>query len=160
MNAAISALVLDDNIWSLRLMKGMLHECFPNLRIEARDEPDISGDFDIYFIDNLFGDEPLAGPLAAEIRAQQPGALIIAFSAALDSASLKDLIAAGCNGVCDKTDHTDFPTTMMLTQRYIESLQAKRRGRGERGFLGALRSIQDLLREWNERLEHEAERAG
>jgi hypothetical protein len=54
----------------------------------------------------------------------------------------------------------DFPTTMMLTQRYIEELEAKRRGRGDRGFFGALRSIQDLLREWNERLEHEAERAG
>ena len=48
MKADVSALVLDDNIWCLRLMKGMLRECFPDLRIEARVEPDISGDFDIY----------------------------------------------------------------------------------------------------------------
>ena len=160
MNGAVSALVLDDNIWSLRLMKGMLHECFPDLRVVARDEPDISGEFDIYFIDNLFGDDPMAGMLAAQIRAEKPDALIIAFSAALDNASLKALIAAGCNGVCDKTDHSDLPTTMTLTQRYIEELHAKRCRRGDRGFFGALRSIQDLLREWNERLEHEAGRFG
>jgi hypothetical protein len=159
MNADVSALVLDDNIWCLRLMKGMLHECFPDLRIEARGEPDISGDFDIYFIDNLFGNEPMAGCLAARIRAKKPEALVIAFSAALDRASLKALIAAGCNGVCDKTDHEDLPTTMTLTQRYIDELHAKRRRRGEGGFLGALRSIQGLLREWNDRLEQEAGRA-
>jgi hypothetical protein len=45
---------------------------------------------------------------------------------------------------------------MTLTQRYIEELQEKRRRRGGRGFFGALRSIQDLLHEWNERLENEA----
>jgi hypothetical protein len=160
MNDDVSALILDDNIWSLRLMKGMLQECFPDLRIEARDEPDISGGFDIYYIDNLFGDEPMAGRLAARIRAEHPEALVIAFSAALDRVSLKALIAAGCNGVCDKTDHEDLPTTMILTQRYIEELQAKRQRRGKGGFFGALRSIQALLREWNDRLEQEARRTG
>lgn len=159
MNRKPAALVLDDDIWCLRLMTGMLQQCFPDLDVVARTEPDISGRFDVYFIDNLFGGELLAGRLAGEIRAKNPDSLVIAFSGALDRETLKALIAAGCNGVCDKTIAEDLPTTMTLTQRYLEELSTGG-DRAESGFIGALRSIQNLLREWNARLEQESRIAG
>jgi hypothetical protein len=61
----ISALLIDDDIWSLRLLKGMLQQCFPDLRVETRTVADLSGEFDIYFIDNLLGGIERAAELAA-----------------------------------------------------------------------------------------------
>jgi DNA-binding NarL/FixJ family response regulator len=151
----ISALLIDDDIWSLRLLKGMLQQCFPDLRIEARTTPDISGKFDIYFIDNLIGGVERAAELAHEIRDRHPDALIVAFSATLDHMALKKLLLAGCNGACDKTVRDDLPMTMQVTQRYIEGLLASP-APGGRGLRGVLRSIRGLLHEWNTRLEHEA----
>jgi DNA-binding NarL/FixJ family response regulator len=151
----ISALLIDDDIWSLRLLKGMLQQCFPELRIETRTVADTSGNFDIYFIDNLIGGVEIAADLAAEIRARRPDALIIAFSATLDQNILKALLLAGCNGACDKTVRDDLPMTMKITQRYIEGLLAAPAQEG-RGLRSVLRSIRGLLHEWNTRLEHEA----
>lgn len=154
----ISALLIDDDIWSLRLLKGMLQQCFPDLRIETRTVADTSGDFDIYFIDNLIGGEDVAAELAAEVRTRRPDALVIAFSARLDRDTLKALLIAGCNGACDKTVCDDLPMTMRVTQRYIEGLLAAP-AKGGRGLRSVLRSIRSLLHEWNTRLEHEAAHA-
>ena len=151
----ISALLIDDDVWSLRILKGILRECFPDLQIETRLDPDVSGDFDIYFIDNLFDAGLIAARLAREIRASHPNALIIPFSATLDRDTLKALIAAGCDGACDKTVPTDLPMAMEVTQRYIEGLLAAPAG-GGRGLRAVVSSIRGLLREWNARLEREA----
>lgn len=153
----VSALLVDDDIWSLRLLAGMLHQCFPDLRIETRVTPDVSGEFDIYFIDNLIGGNFMADKLVHTVREARPHALIIAVSATLDRETLKSLISAGCNGACDKTVRSDLPQAMEITQHYIEALVASpsREGRGLRGVLA---SIRGLLREWNARLENEAAR--
>jgi len=151
----ISALLIDDDIWSLRLLKGMLQQCFPDLRIEARTVANTEGDFDIYFIDNLIGGVERAAELASEIRARRPDALLIAFSATLDQRTLKALLLAGCNGACDKTVRDDLPMTMQVTQHYIEGLLAAPAREG-RGLRSVLNSIRGLLHEWNTRLEQEA----
>jgi hypothetical protein len=151
----VSALLIDDDVWCLRLLKGMLQQCFPDLRIETRTAPDVSGNFDIFFIDNLIGRQWMAETLATQFRQSRPDALIFAFSATLDRETLKSLLRAGCNGACDKAVPSDLPMTMEVTRRYIESLISApaREGRGLRGVLA---SIRELLREWNSRLEHEA----
>ena len=152
---SVSALLVDDDVWSLRLLAGMLRQCFPDLRIETRVTPDINGEFDIYFIDNLIGGHFMAEKLVRSIREARPHALIIAVSATLSRETLKSLIAAGCNGACDKTVRADLPQAMEITQSYIEALIASpaREGRGLRGVLS---SIRGLLREWNARLERES----
>jgi CheY-like chemotaxis protein len=155
---SVSALLIDDDVWSLRLLKGMLEQCFPDLQVVARTEPDVSGVFDIYFIDNLIGGDYMVEQLARKIRGSRPEALVIAFSATLDKSTLKSLLAAGCNGACDKTVPSDLPMTMAVTQRYIEGLLSAPAPQG-RGLRGVLSSIRDLLREWNARLENEAARA-
>ena len=152
---SISALLIDDDVWCLRLLKGMLQQCFPELRIVTRTEPDVSGEFDIYFIDNLIGDTFMVESLARQIRRTRPDALVIAFSATLDRETLKTLLSAGCNGACDKTIPSDLPMTMAVTQRYIEGVLAAPAREG-RGLRGVLTSIRGLLREWNARLEREA----
>ncbi|MEM7309606.1 MAG: response regulator [Planctomycetota bacterium] len=155
MDHTIRALVLDDEEWSRQLMAGLLKELFPAIVVETREQPDSSGEFDLYFVDNDFGGELLAGKLAREIRASHPEVLIIAFSGTLTPFDLKDLINAGCDGVCDKSAPEDLPTAMAIVKQYLEQIeQSWRRGSGK-GLMGAVRSISSLIRSWNERLDEQ-----
>jgi DNA-binding NarL/FixJ family response regulator len=152
----IETLVIDDDVWSLRIMKGLLSECFPRMGGTVRDTPDPSGEFDIYFIDNEIEGRVMAAELAAAIRKDQPDALIIAYSGRLDGPTLKQLINAGCNGACDKSIPSDLAETMEITKAWIE--QRLRQGREPvrgAGFVTAIRSMTDLLGEWNSRLDAE-----
>ncbi len=148
MNPQIEALVLDDDIWSLRLVKAALQECFPEVRVHTREVPDISGDFDLYFIDNDFNGTRVLPGLAAELRERRPDSLIIAFSATLDAPTLKALLNAGCDGACDKSVYGDLDEAMSIVRAYVDQ-----RNQGTRRH-GAIQSIRELLREWNRRLEH------
>ena len=161
MSRQIETLIVDDDTWSLRLVKGMLNECFPKMRVETRQTPDTSGEFDIYFIDNDFDGQRMAGKLATQIRRERPNSLIIAFSGMLDTETLKDLINAGCNGACDKSVYGDLARSMEIVQAYIDQFVHSPTVKDEsRGFGGAVDSIRGLLHEWNRRLEHERRRVG
>jgi DNA-binding NarL/FixJ family response regulator len=155
----VEALVVDDDLWSLRMMKGLLRECFPQMQVHVRSEPDCSGDYNIYFLDNDFDGCRVAARFASEIRARRPDALIIAYSANLDADTLKSLINAGCNGACDKSQPGDLPQTMEITRAYVESLMAPASRSTPTGVIHTLRSAKDLLREWNSRLDREEQLA-
>src|SRR5262249_17493069 len=98
----LRALLLDDDPYALEFLRAILAERYPGLDIDVRTEPDPTGEYDLYLLDDDFEGVRLAGKLARRIRAQRPEALILAFSASLDGQTLKDLLGAGCNGVCDK----------------------------------------------------------
>ena len=121
MTADLKALVIDDDIWSLRMISGMLSQCFPDLHIDSREEPDASGDYDLFFIDNDFNGRALAADLATDIRQRHPDALVVAISSCLDSELLHTLINLGCNGACDKSNPADLPRAMEIVKAYIES---------------------------------------
>lgn len=148
-----SALLVDDDPYALDHLEVILTTNFPELVIEKREEPDVSGDFDFYFLDNDFGGELVAPRLATSVRERQPEATIFAFSAALDVHSLKGLINAGCDGACDKADPSSWrPVIEHMRLRLRE--MADRHHRSSRAFGGvrhAAASIQILLQEWNER---------
>jgi len=153
MTEQIDVLVLDDDVWALRLVKDLLESNFPQARVETRQTPDARGEFDVFFIDHDYHGARLAPTLARQIRARHPQALIIAFSATLEAASLKELINAGCNGACDKTVGNDLQRALEITRAYVSSLSANGGTAGSGGFKGALESIRSLLGEWNHRLE-------
>ncbi|MHC5114570.1 MAG: hypothetical protein ACYTGP_09105 [Planctomycetota bacterium] len=148
----LGALVVDDDIWSLRLMKGLLSECFPDLQVHTRETPDCHGSYDLYFIDNDFNGECVACELAAGIRRDHPDALIIAYSANLDATTLKALINAGCNGACDKSNPADIPRAMEIVRAFIESRLMAEDRPPPGGLIRTIRSVRDLLSEWNGRL--------
>ena len=152
----IRALILDDQVWSQKLLKGLLTEIFPNVEIECRSEPDPTGKFDLYFLDNDFHGELLAGKLAHDVRQVAPDSLIIAFSGTLTAHDLKELIKAGCDGVCDKSVPEDLPTTMEIVQTYLEALE-KERMKAQPGIIGAVKSISEMIGRWNHRLERQEE---
>ena len=155
MSRQIRALILDDDVWALRLMTGMLLQCFPDLEVQPRDDPDPTGDFDIYFIDNYFNNVPVAVDLATKIRADHEESLIVAFSGSLDTSTLRRLVNAGCNGVCDKSDPTDLPRVMEVVGKYIDEITVPTKPQ-KHGLVGAMGAISSLLHEWNSRLDDES----
>lgn len=154
----IRALLIDDDVWSLRLMRGMLRECFPMLHVDTRSEPSIEAGYHIYLIDNDFAGTLRGAALAQEVRQMAPDALVVAFSGNLDRLTLLNLLNAGCDGVCDKANIGDLPRVMEIIQRYIEALISSQNGRRKVSAREAISAICSLLREWNTRLDKEETR--
>ena len=150
----LRALLLDDDEYALELLQAILLERYPGLEIEKRLTPDATGDFDLYFLDDDFEGVRLAGRLARRIRAQRPEAVILAFSASLDLRTLKELLNAGCNGVCDKKVPADMPRMLDALDRCVEEI-AERRNAAPVNLSGRfiLNTFRELFQEWNKRLE-------
>jgi len=152
--ATLKALLLDDDPYALEFLRAILSERYPGLAIDTRSEPDPTGEYDVYLLDDDFEGVRLAGKLARRIRAQRPGALILAFSASLDGATLKELLGAGCNGVCDKRVPGDLPEMLVALDRCIEEL-AERNQEPPADLSGRylVKTFRELFRQWNERLD-------
>lgn len=152
--ADIRALLLDDDEYALELLQAILSERYPGLAVEKRLTPDPSGEFDLYFLDDDFEGVRLAGRLARRIRARHPDAVILAFSASLDIKTLKELLNAGCNGVCDKKVPTDMPRMLEALDRCVEEI-GRRRNAPPLNLSGRflLNTFRELFQEWNKRLE-------
>ena len=110
----------------------------------------------MYLLDDDFEGVRLAGKLARRIRAQRPDALILAFSASLDGNTLKELLSAGCNGVCDKRVPADLPEMLGALDRCLaelEELNAEAPSDLSGRYL--VKTFRDLFRAWNQRLEEQ-----
>jgi len=150
----VRVLLLDDDPYALEFLRAILSERYEGLRIDARSDPDPTGEYDIYLLDDDFEGVRLAGKLARRIRAQRPEALILAFSASLDGKTLKELLAAGCNGVCDKRVPGDLPEMLTALDRCLDELRA-RRSEPPSDLSGRylVKTFRELFRAWNRRLE-------
>ena len=147
-----TVLIVDDDQDAAEWLQYLLQTRFPSAKIEIRLNPDASGTYDIFLIDNDFHGTCLAADLARAIRASNPHALIVAFSAYLDRQTLKQLVNLGCDGACDKSDPNDVERMSQIISAFVERSK-KQPAAQSTGFLGAVRSIGDLLRQWNQRLE-------
>jgi DNA-binding NarL/FixJ family response regulator len=150
----VKALLLDDDPHALAFLRAVLAERSPRLEIDTRTQPDPDGEYDVYLLDDDFEGVRLAGHLARRVRARQPGALILAFSATLDAATLRELLAAGCNGVCDKRVPADLPEMLAALDRCLAEIAARRpEAPSDLDGRYLLKTFRALLRAWNARLD-------
>lgn len=149
-------LLLDDDPAALRFLEYKLKLTMPEVDCEARLQPEVDGDFDIYFIDNEFEGQRIAAQLADQIRSLKPSAVIIAYSATLDRDTLKHLMRAGCTKACDKSEPTELDATLDVLRRQVEEMQRRQNATRPRGPLGSiihgLRTLTGLFESWNTRL--------
>jgi DNA-binding NarL/FixJ family response regulator len=152
----VKALLLDDDPYALEFLRAILSERYPGLRIDVRTEPDPTGEYDLYLLDDDFEGVRLASKLARRIRAQRPESLILAFSASLDGRTLKELLAAGCNGVCDKRVPADLPEMLAALDRCMSELE-EQRSEPPSDISGRylVKTFRELFRAWNRRLEEQ-----
>ncbi len=136
------ALILDDDPWIGELLRVRLEAGIPGLEVTSRTIPDTSGEFDLYFVDNKFGNLSLAAELVRDIRRDVPGALIVVLSGDLDRPELLDLVAADCDLVCEKSGSRQIATTVAEVARRLRHPRPRER---RRGFRDTVRALADLV---------------
>ena len=145
-------LIVDDDPIIRKIMERHMQLSFPEARVETTADPVPIPGYDIYLLDNDFDGRKLAADLVAGIRTIEPHALIVAMSRTLDLPGMQDLVNLGCNAVYDKGDPGRSAEARMVMANYIAVLQERQRSQKGNSFKGLLRSINDLLRQWNARL--------
>ncbi|MEM1070513.1 MAG: hypothetical protein AAGG48_21195 [Planctomycetota bacterium] len=148
------ALIVDDDLDASEYLRYRLSKELDWMDVDVRQEPDVSGEYGIYFVDNDFHGRRIGTRLVRQIRSSQPESLIFAFSASLDAKTLKQLINAGCDGVCEKQDPGELTQFLSVVRNRLRRQRTSTsRMTYESGLCGTIRSITELLREWNRRLE-------
>ncbi len=155
-----SVLLVDDDPIILKLMSMRFKRRFPDFSIDIHEQPDSSGEYDIYILDNDFHGRALAGELAEQIKSRHPNSLVIAFSSALDTAALKKLINCGCSGAFDKSRPEEMERMMQLIERHVSAAPATKNARhgSTLRVLDTARAISQLIHSWNRRLDIEERR--
>lgn len=148
MGSKTRVLILDDDELALGVLKMKLSVAFPDMHVDVTTDPAQVGTHDIFLIDNEFEGVVLGPALGREARRRNPDALIVAFSSTLDKDALKGLLNAGCDGACDKSDPADFERLVEIIRNYTQRAKTQAKGLG-----GVFRSMAELLRLWNGRLD-------
>lgn len=145
--------ILDDSPVSTKLQEKLVNKRFPRAEVSVSHEPRALVGHDVYLIDNQFGARECALDLATEIRKTDPGALIIVWSATVTKKLLKQLSPVGINAVAEKGNAEDIDAALEVIEQFV------RRGRTQASFGDTIRSIRDLLAQWNTRLASEEKAA-
>lgn len=146
----LSVLIVDDDPFCSAMLRTQWLLAMPDSAVVCREDADVTGDFDVYLLDNNFHGSELAVQLTRAARLQSPEALVIAFSSSLDRACLKGLLNAGCDAVAEKTSIEDCELIFELGRRFREARDVAARPDRDPSVLGG---VLQLLRQWNRRLE-------
>ena len=93
------------------------------------------------------------GDVQPRLRPLSTEAVILAFSASLDPATLKELLGAGCNGVCDKKVPSDMPEMLAALDRCLGKLEEGRKKESATRGNYLVSTFRELFQEWNRRLD-------
>lgn len=147
-------LIVDDDEDAARFLEYRLRQVCTDWQIVVRNVPDVSGEFDIYVLDNDFRGQRIAARLVQEIRRRHEDSLVVAFSGVLDTETLKQLVNAGCDHVCEKHRQNEIKQLLEMMVAFVGTQAEKQNTVSkERGLVKTIQSITSLLREWNRRLD-------
>jgi DNA-binding response OmpR family regulator len=140
-------LVVHDHAALAHQVAERLRSEFADMLVVPTEDPLAHGhDFDVLVVDCR-----ARGADAIRIlRAEAQDALILAIVDGLDRDPLKELVNAGVDGVYDEAQASDLEQLVgrirAFVTRHAESPNTQ-------GLLGVMRSMSDLVRQWNRRLD-------
>jgi hypothetical protein len=126
----------------------LLRSWYPHLRITRRTGADLSGGHDVVVVADRYSDGSDAAEMVAERLRTRPDVPVVVVADGPSTERLTELVNAGCTGVWDGSSSSDALGS--LRRRVVAALA--RRGRGH-GVLATVRSVRDLVVEWNRLLE-------
>ena len=146
-------MVLDDDPFALELIEFRLKQRFPGIEVDCTTKPELKSGYDLYLIDNEFEGRHMAAELAGSAKTVDPETPVLAFSARLDRESLKKLINNGCIGAFDKRQPKEFDQMLETIEQHFINLDQNDTNTAAPGKTAELiKSISELLHEWNQRL--------
>jgi DNA-binding NarL/FixJ family response regulator len=143
----IRTLVVHDDAASARALTDRLRAAFPQMVVLTTEDASTYGhDFDVFVVDC----SRLGVDIVRLLHTETPTALMLVIADGVDRATVKDLVNSGASAIFDAQVPGD-----------LDALEAKVRGflarRAEspdaRGLLGVMRSMADLMRMWNRRMD-------
>lgn len=143
----IRTLVVHDEPVGARALAERLRTAFPGMVVVTTDDPNAYGhDFDVFVVDC----KRLGIDIVRTLHAETPTALMLAIVDGLDRASLKEVVNAGASTLVDETEPGDVDALDVRIRAFL----ARRAETPEaRGLLGVMRSMADLVRMWNRRMD-------
>ncbi|MFO1053199.1 MAG: hypothetical protein U1F36_13380 [Planctomycetota bacterium] len=143
----IRTLVVHDEPAAARALAERLRAAFPAMVVVTTDEPSANGhDFDVFVVDC----RRLGVDVVRLLHTETPTALMLAFADGLDRSAVKELVNAGASAVYDAEVHSDLEA---LEARIRTYLTRRAENPETKGLLGVMRSMADLVRMWNRRLD-------
>lgn len=142
--------IIDDDPFVSTHLQHTFRQRIPHAEVVGISNPIAPAGFDVYIVDREFGGDSHGRDLVKRIKKVAPNGLVIAYSAFLDRDFLRSLVREDCEGAFDKGSIEELEEMTTLIEDFIETGELPKSIR--KSSKGTVRSILDLLREWNIRL--------
>jgi DNA-binding NarL/FixJ family response regulator len=142
--------IIDDDPFLVAHLQQAIAERLSDVEVVGIENPVAPAGFDAYVVDREFGGDSRGHDVIGRIRALEPDALVLAYSAYLDRDFLRALLREGCEGAFDKGSLEELDAMISIIGDFLS--RGRHTTAGTRGFGGTVRAISGLVREWNLRL--------
>ncbi len=143
----IRTLVVHDEPAGARALAERIRAAFPGMVVVTTDEPSAYGhDFDVFLVDC----RRLGVDVVRLLHTETPTALMLAIVDGLDRAALKEVVNAGASALVEESVPGDLEALDLRIRNY---LSRRAEAPDARGLLGVMRSMADLVRLWNRRMD-------
>ena len=142
--------IIDDDPFVMEHLAQSFRQRLPDVEVVGVSDPVAPVGFHVYIVDRDFGGENCGEDLIQRVKRIAPNSLVIAYSAFLDRDFLRSLILEHCEGAFDKGSLTELEKMIELIEDFLE--ESRSPGKSSRSSKNTVRSILDLVREWNIRL--------
>jgi len=149
--------IIDDDPFVIKHLSAHLDEVLPDVETVGISNPIAPLGFNVYIVDREFGDDSCGQELVKRIKIVSPDSLVIAYSAFLDRDFLRNLVLQSCEGAFDKGSLEELEKMVSLIRDYIET--GLHPSNAAMSGQGTIKSILNLLREWNIRLSRNGQAA-
>ena len=142
--------IIDDDPFVMEHLAQSFRQRLPNIEVVGISDPVAPVGYHVYIIDRDFDGNNCGEDLVQRGKRIAPDSLVIAYSAFLDRDFLRNLILEHCEGAFDKGSLVELEKMIELIEGFLkESRSSKRSSQSSKN---TVRSIFELVREWNIRL--------
>jgi len=142
--------IIDDDPFVTTHLAQSFDKRLPDAEVVGITNPIAPVGFDVYIIDREFGGDSCGRDLVQRVKKIASDSLVIAYSAFLDRDFLRDLLLEDCEGAFDKGSLEELDKMMTLIEKFLAEGRLARTSAAP--STSTVRSIFDLVREWNIRL--------
>jgi DNA-binding NarL/FixJ family response regulator len=142
--------IIDDDPFVVSHLTESIRNRLPDVEVVGILDPLAPVGYQVYVIDRDFGGNSCGQDLMQRVKRIAPDSLVIAYSAFLDRDYLRSLILEHCEGAFDKGSLAELEKMIELIEEFLENSRSP--GKSSLSSRNTVRSIFELVREWNTRL--------
>ena len=149
-NNPVKIAIIDDDPFVMTHLAHSFKQRLPNVEVVGVSDPVAPVGYQVYIVDREFDGNNCGQDLVQRIRRIAPNSLVIAYSAFLDRDYLRNLILEHCEGAFDKGSLAELEKMIELIDEFLEKIRTSKMA--GQSSTSTVRSIYELVREWNIRL--------